>query len=263
LAKFIDHDEPEDLADPNNWFVAQPDFDQQQRSKPLLVCFHGAGASAVTFHRWRKTLSEHVDMLSVQLPRRDQRVGESQYSDFTRLGLDLLPQLRAQIKDRRCVFVGHSMGGILARHMAQLLATKDCQIEHLIAIAAFSPLEVVAAIKDLHQQSDKALESTFVEFAELAESPIKQKLLEVLRADLLLLSTYQNIDSQLNCDVTLFAGHQDNYTTIPHSERWLQHVKANNLGFNCIDGEHGSILANREIVKWINDYFAKTKNAAP
>ena len=206
----------------------------------------------MVFYRWRKKLNPKLDLLLVQLPGRDARSNERFATDMTTAGEQLMPHLIKQLKGKPHIIVGHSMGGLFARQSCQSLAALGLTTKHLITVASFSPDHVVSAIDYLHQQTDQQLEQTFTDFANIPASPLKQKLITTLRADLRFLSTYKNLPDNLGCDLTIFSGLNDTYVTTALTKRWRNQKGQSQLSEFDINGTHTSVINQPEVVQYVN-----------
>ena len=91
-------------------------------SRPIVTvfCFPYAGGGASMFRHWIGHFPPDIEILAVQLPGREGRIGESAITRMAPLvkavSEGLLPHLQG-----RFVFLGHSMGAILAFEVARHL----------------------------------------------------------------------------------------------------------------------------------------------
>ncbi|NUT52800.1 MAG: thioesterase, partial [Saccharothrix sp.] len=85
-----------------------------------LFCLPHAGAGASAFRRWRDVFPPGVDVQPVQLPGREDRIGEPPATDAHALVEELASAL-AGAADRPFVLFGHSMGALLAAELARRL----------------------------------------------------------------------------------------------------------------------------------------------
>ena len=83
-----------------------------------LVCFPYAGGGARVFLGWPRQLSRLVDVYAVQLPGREERIGEPPEPDAERV-VSALVAAMAPMADEKVVLFGHSLGATLAARVAQ------------------------------------------------------------------------------------------------------------------------------------------------
>jgi len=98
----------------------------------LLFCLPYAGASATAYLRWRRLLPARVELVPLEPPGRGARLAEPLLRDFEALAADLAGAAGARLErgassDRSggttpdYALFGHSMGGLLAYRVCQLL----------------------------------------------------------------------------------------------------------------------------------------------
>jgi medium-chain acyl-[acyl-carrier-protein] hydrolase len=85
-----------------------------------LFCFPYAGGGAAIFAPWGRMLPDEVEVVAVQLPGRENRIGERAIADMDELIPKMAEEL-ARFMDRPFAFFGHSNGGLMAFELARLL----------------------------------------------------------------------------------------------------------------------------------------------
>ncbi len=109
----------------------------ERNRKPLsLYCFPCAGGSANAFLRWRRSLPPWIRIVPVELPGRGARINEPLLRDFDAVVENLLQGLARDALDH-CVFLGHSLGALLAYGCAHALRAQG-KGEPMALIAACS-----------------------------------------------------------------------------------------------------------------------------
>lgn len=78
-----------------------------------LVCFPHAGGTANMYRTWPRHLPEDVDVLAVQYPGRQDRIGEPAIHDMSVLA-EAITEAVTGLADRPLVLFGHSMGASVA-----------------------------------------------------------------------------------------------------------------------------------------------------
>ncbi|MGP3968752.1 thioesterase II family protein [Streptomyces sp. 6N223] len=98
-------------------------FHPAPRSRVRLVCLPHAGGSASFYHPFSAALSPEVEVLAVQYPGRQDRLGEEPISDIGRLA-DAVCRAVLPETGRPFALFGHSMGAVLAYETARRLAAR-------------------------------------------------------------------------------------------------------------------------------------------
>ncbi|MGW5879037.1 thioesterase II family protein [Nocardiopsis terrae] len=109
------------------------------RERPVLLCFHHAGASTSVFTGWSRVLGGAAEVLPVRLPGRGPRLREPRItvpSDLDRYLKDLLDPL---VGRRPHVLYGHSLGGLVAHRWALRREAEGRRPPALVALGAVSP----------------------------------------------------------------------------------------------------------------------------
>lgn len=94
-------------------------------SKVKLFCFPYAGGSATIYNKWRKHLREEVELIPVELPGRGKRINEAFYRDIPGAVEDVLHIIRKEVQQSPYALFGHSMGAMIAYHLAQKIGKSD------------------------------------------------------------------------------------------------------------------------------------------
>jgi surfactin synthase thioesterase subunit len=85
----------------SRWFLREPSAESTTR----LFCLPYSGCGASMFRQWPRHLGD-VEICPVQLPGRENRIGEAPYSSYEQLADDLVDAL-APYLDRPFAFFGH------------------------------------------------------------------------------------------------------------------------------------------------------------
>jgi surfactin synthase thioesterase subunit len=103
-----------------------------------LVCFPHAGGSATFFFPVSQTLSPVAEVLTVQYPGRQDRRTEKGIESIDALAEHVARAL-APWTDRPLVFLGHSMGAVVAFEVARRLEWQGIVLRHLFASGRRAP----------------------------------------------------------------------------------------------------------------------------
>lgn len=83
-----------------------------------LLCLPWAGASAMTYMRWRRMLPQWIRIVPLELPGRGSRPSEPAVEDFAQLVNGLHADYNHMLQGRYALF-GHGMGALLAYGLVQ------------------------------------------------------------------------------------------------------------------------------------------------
>lgn len=100
------------------WLLTEPD----PRAPARLLCFPFAGVGASALRQWPHRLGD-LEVCRVQLPGRENRMGEPAYQDFDTFAREAADAL-APALDRPYALFGHCMGALLAYALTEELARR-------------------------------------------------------------------------------------------------------------------------------------------
>ena len=207
-------------ATSNRWFVGGA---PQSTAALRLFCFPFAGGGASVYRGWGRDLPG-VDVVAIQPPGREDRYGETAYTNLRTLTRDLSAAIEPWL-DRPAVFFGHSMGGSIAHQLALDLQTRG-RAPQLLIISARPAPHVPPDRKPIHALSDdgfvaelKKLEGTPA--AVLENRELMDFLLPTLRADFELCDTHVcDRAATLDTPLVLFGGLEDQTAGREKLEEW-------------------------------------------
>ena len=206
-----------------------------------LFCFPYAGGGASVFHSWADKLPEEVEVCSIQLPGRENRVKEPAYTRLTPLIQDLLPMILPYL-DRPFAFFGYSMGALICFELArELRRTFDKHPVH-VGLAAFrAPQLPNPNIKIYHLPEEVfkvVLRADGIPERILQNEELMRAMLPTLRADFELCDTYRYVEeAPLACPFSLFGGQDDVRVGIADLEAWRVHSSSSS-SLSLLPGSH-------------------------
>src|SRR5581483_5651279 len=113
-----------------------------------LICFPYAGAGAANYADWAALLPPDIELVSVQLPGRQNRIAEEPFRETGPLIAALCYALRPLL-DGSFAFFGHSGGAIAAYELARALRSRGARgPEHLFLSA--QPAPGTTGLRQLH-----------------------------------------------------------------------------------------------------------------
>jgi medium-chain acyl-[acyl-carrier-protein] hydrolase len=193
------------------WLVS---WHQRPHSKIRLFCFPFAGGGASVYRLWAQDIPENWELHSVQLPGRENRIGDTPYTCMDQLVPQLVDELLKHL-DRPFVFFGHSMGAAIAFEVARRLQEVYGLIpEHLFVSGRSAPHRPLQKSPIYNLPRDtfiKRLEDLGGTPREVLEHPeLMELLIPMLRADFELDDTYRMLPGpQLACPMSVYGGDED------------------------------------------------------
>lgn len=193
------------------WFV-------RPRSKPeaplRLFCFSHAGGAASAYFPWAASLPD-IDVVSIQLPGREGRLGEPVIDDARQMTSRLTDAI-GPLLDRPFVFFGHSMGSYLAFETTRSLRRAGLPLPSRLVLSGRRAPTEVERESSLHMLPDAALVSELnrrfggLPAVILAEPELMAMYLPIIRGDLRLLERAEHYDEPLlEMPFSVFGGVED------------------------------------------------------
>jgi medium-chain acyl-[acyl-carrier-protein] hydrolase len=196
------------------------------KAKTRLVCFPCAGRGASFYRTWPGHLGRDVEVCAIQLPGRENRMGEPPLTRFQDL-LSVLAEVLPPFLDREYAIFGHSLGALIGFEVARRIREiKGITPFHLFASAQHAPqipdpmppigmLPDAAFLMAVQQRYDG------IPHEVLREPEVLNLLLPMLRADFQILEDYSyQPDRPLACGITAFGGLEDSMTRPEQLSAW-------------------------------------------
>jgi medium-chain acyl-[acyl-carrier-protein] hydrolase len=196
-----------------------------------LFCLPYAGAGASAYRGWVNELPAELQLCPVQLPGRENRLGEPPIDDATVLVREMVAGIRPYL-DRPFVIFGHSMGALLAFELTRELRRLGFpQPRHLFLSAHRAP-QLPGSLPHVHALSRadfiselRHLEGTPEEV--LAHEELMQIAEPILRADFKLCEIYEYKPGEpLDMPLSVFGGVDDPKVTESVLEPWREQTRA-------------------------------------
>lgn len=202
--------------------------------KIKLFCFPYAGGSATVYHRWRMFAGSAVELVPVELAGRGRRIREPFYQNLSEAVEDVHSRIASQT-DEPYAFYGHSMGGAIALELCRKIALSQQKEPIHLFVSGRCPPSSEKTMKPLHSLpfhefkkevlSMGGTENGFFENEELLDL-----FLPILRNDFKLIDQYDNgaheqRDFKTSCDITAFAGREDDMATGFDMRGWSEHTR--------------------------------------
>ncbi len=241
------------------WFM-RPNLNPQVRFR--LFCFPYAGAGASIFRSWSKELPSEIELCSIQLPGRENRLTESSFTRLKSLIQTLTPLISPYL-DLPFAFFGHSLGALLSFELARELRRQNLPCpRHLFVSSRPAP-----QIPDLERPIHSLPEPKFIEALGrlkgtpkevLQDSELMQLYLPALRADFAMLATYFYVkEAPLDCPISAFGGLEDDKVNRQALEAW-QDQTSSEFSLKILAGDHFFLhLSQKELLPAMVEKISK------
>lgn len=191
-----------------------------------LFCFPYAGGGASLFRHFPNQLPPEVETCPVQLPGRENRLGELPFSDINAL-LPALSQALLPYLDKPYAFFGHSMGALISFELARALRRQENVPGPVhIFVSGHRAPQLPDPTPPVHHLPDEQFLDALRRLngtseAVLKNSELLQLLLPLLRADFSICDTYEYTqEAPLNCPITAFGGIEDEEAPCESIQAW-------------------------------------------
>ena len=205
---------------------------QVSRPRPAarlrLICLPAAGGGASRYRDWPAHLPDDVEVVSIQLPGRENRFDEPPIESMELLVGQLLEGLAGYLVSPFALF-GHSMGALIAFELTRRMRFRNLHPVHLFASGCRAP-HLPRRSPDRHTLPDREFIAAVGELGGippelLAESQFLEAMLPMLRSDCTLVETYVfRPRVPLTCPVTAFGGLKDQEVFPQDVRAWSDHT---------------------------------------
>ncbi|MDX3380083.1 alpha/beta fold hydrolase [Streptomyces niveiscabiei] len=210
-----------------------------------LLCFHHAGAGAMTFAGWRQRIGTGVTVLPVRLPGRESLLREPPFTDADRLIEELTKDL-GPLLDVPYAFYGHSLGALVAHRLALHLVAEGRRPPEVVLVGACPAPHLPSRLLEAAARpgvTDEQLVGLLADEDSVPELLLGRPewlraTLPTLRADLRLARGLRSVRAEpLPCPLWAFAGRDDRMVGIPEVRAW-ERCTTSRFRFRTMPGAH-------------------------
>ncbi|MEU6575133.1 alpha/beta fold hydrolase [Streptomyces sp. NPDC046805] len=197
-------------------------------SQVRLFCFAHAGSGASAFRPWQSRLPASVALCPVQLPGRENRIGDPMPDTLQELAEQTVQALLPLLRPPYLLF-GHSFGGLLAYAVARRLHERGHSLPQALLISGARPPDLADGTA-VHALPHDELLGHVRATGGIAEPLLKhedfvRRLLAVLRNDLRIAAEYRPVpETPLPCEVRVFAAEDDPVVPPAVVEGWRRYA---------------------------------------
>ncbi|PPL03100.1 type I polyketide synthase [Parapedobacter indicus] len=196
-----------------------------------LYCFPAAGSGASVYSSWISALPNHIALVAIQAPGREERNSEQPHKTMAPLIAELLTSFDGNGRD--FYFFGHSLGALVAYELFAALKKANQQLPTAIFFSGCGrPGGVNATFnaKTLLEEHGAALDES-------------RK--NTLHTDINLLETYRPSEEKITVPVVTIGGKNDVLAPPENIREWV-HVTENDFSVSFLEGGHDLLRENRE-----------------
>ncbi|MGK3205784.1 thioesterase II family protein [Amycolatopsis sp. MEPSY49] len=208
-----------------------------------LVCLPHAGGSATAYFAFSRAAAAaalDADVVAVQYPGRQDRLGERCFDDVGAMADAIADDLGPWF-DRPVALFGHSMGATLGYEVARRLEARGAELLGLFASACRAPSQ--QRIEYVHQRDDDGLIAALKELsgtdsAVLGDDELLRMVLPAVRGDYTAVETYRHRPgTELACPIQVLVGDDDPVTELAEADAWRAHTTGG-CGVEVYPGGH-------------------------
>jgi len=199
-----------------------------RETQTKLLCFHHAGAGAMTFAGWQRRIGPDVTVLPVRLPGRESRLREARITDAEQLVEELENDL-GPLLDGPYAFYGHSLGALVAYRFALHRIRAGHRPPQMLLVGACAAPQLPSGLLDATQApglTDEQLITSLNDDESVPEALLRRPewlnmTLDTLRADLHLARSLRSAPHlALPCALKAFAGREDRMVSVADVRAW-------------------------------------------
>ena len=214
-----------------------------------LFCFPYAGGGSSVFRGWAEKLLPEIELCSVQLPGRENRIRESPFKDFFSL-VQALAEVLLPYLNSPYAFFGHSMGGRIIFELSRYFRKQGAPIpKHLFVSACRAP-QMQDPPPPIHNLPDMEFIERVTNYGCASETVLRnpevmELFLPLLRADLAVVESYvYTCEAPLDCPITALGGLQDKIINRKDLNGWCEQTKST-FTLRMFPGNHFFINSQR------------------
>lgn len=195
-----------------------------------VVCFPHAGGSASFFHPLARVAAPGVEVVAVQYPGRQDRLGEPCVEDLETLADHVHDALARRDDGVPTVLFGHSMGALVAFEVARRLGRAALSRPARLVVSGRRAPSVVRE-ETVHLLDDDGLAAEVARLGGtdprlLADQEIRDLVLPAVRGDYRAVETYRHEPGEpLSCPVTVLTGDTDPRVTEAEARGWEPYTR--------------------------------------
>jgi pyochelin biosynthetic protein PchC len=236
-------------------------FGASRQQLTRLVAFPWCGAGASVYRRLAPHLPDHIELVGVQLPGREDRYDERRLVRMQDVVEEVIGDLIGLL-DRPMVLFGHSMGALVAYEVAVALRERaGCEPASLIVSGHGAPHCAKPSGRCWHTADETAFIANIRALggtprALLENASVLRAFMPTMRADFEVVETYRPAPrAPLSCPLLACAGDRDDEVSNATMNAWLRYTTGHRE-LHWFGGDHfylssqPAVLASR-LAEWV------------
>lgn len=217
-----------------------------------LFCFPYSGAAASAYYGWASVLPASIELHSIQLPGRANRLSEPLLTEIEPVADEITDAL-TPLLDRPFAFFGHSLGAAIAFEVARLLRRRSMPEPEALIVSGHGAPQLPDDSPQMHELPDPELVGRLRELNGMApeildNAELMQLILPILRADLTMSETYvYHEEEPLSCQILAYGGLQDRYVNRDDLEAWREQTTAD-FRLRMFPGDHFYLNSSKSLL---------------
>ncbi|WP_225931589.1 type I polyketide synthase [Leptolyngbya sp. 7M] len=190
-----------------------------------LFCLPYAGAGASLFRAWQEHVSSSIELCPIQLPGREERLGEPPVTRLPALVEQLVPQLQPYLDKPFAVF-GHSLGALIGFELTRELRRQNHPLPVCLFVSGCRAPQIPDFTRPVHRLPDQQFVAALKQYNGLSDDLLQhpevlQFFLPILRADFAIWETYfYKTENPLSMPILAFGGETDPKVSRTELEAW-------------------------------------------
>lgn len=202
-----------------------------------------AGGTSLTYRSWAATLPSGIEVRTLQLPGRQERLAEEPFTALAPLLDRLREAFEAELDGRPYVLFGHSFGALLGYRLAVAMEESGGDGPALLAVSGWAPgLASAGELDALPEMSDRELLARIAEFGLVpeevtADPALLAAVVPAMRGDFSVARDFRDDGAAVACPVAAYCGASDPILAPGAMSAWAERT-SRFLGVTEFPGGH-------------------------
>lgn len=236
-----------EIMNDKKWYV---EYKKNPHASMRIFCFPHSGGGASTYFSWSNLLSLTVELISIQLPGRENRFYDHLTNDLEFI-IDNLSQEFTYYKEKPFVVFGHSLGALIAYEFVKsVYQSYGIYPQYMIVSGAKAP-HLPFRIKKLSQLEDEELLQELKNYGEINDALLQNEqilkmFLPIFRSDFSIGENYNYKETVVfPFDILALAGSDDPTVNKKEILGWSGYTSGN-FEFRIFPGGHFFLKSHTE-----------------
>ncbi|OJX14241.1 MAG: hypothetical protein BGO77_02145 [Caedibacter sp. 37-49] len=238
----------------NPWYL---EYKKNPKAAIRLFCFHHSGGGASAYYPWVESLSPYIEMISIQLPGREDRFTEPLMSSLKDI-IDALTEGFYLYTEKPFFVFGHSLGGFIAFELVKSIYQRYSLYPQHIIISATKAPHMPFRMKTLSSLENKTLKEELkiyngIDEGILNNDELLDLFLPIIRNDFSISERYHSADvASLPCDILHLSGDLDVSVNEEEIQAWKAYTTGKFEHISFLGGHFFLKDHQKDIIKLIN-----------